>query len=99
MVTEEKVLEALKEVYDPEIPVNIVDLGLVYEVKVAGEKVSVKMTMTAPGCPMHSTISREARTQLLKMEGVKDAEVDVVWDPPWTQERITPDGRKALNFS
>ena len=99
MVTEEKVLEALKEVYDPEIPVNIVDLGLVYEVKVAGEKVSVKMTMTAVGCPMHSMISNDARTQLLKMEGVKDAEVDIVWEPPWTQERITADGRKALNLS
>ena len=98
MVTEEKVLEALKEVYDPEIPVNIVDLGLVYDVKVAGEKVSVKMTMTAQGCPMHSMISRDARAELLKMDGVKEAEVDVVWDPPWTMERISADGRKALNI-
>ena len=99
MVTEEKVLEALKKVYDPEIPINIVDLGLVYEVKVAGENVSVKMTMTAVGCPMHSTISRDARTHLLKMEGVKDVEVEVVWEPRWTQERITADGRKALNIA
>lgn len=99
MVTQEKVLEALKECYDPEIPVNIVDLGLVYGVEVEEDKVNVKMTLTAPGCPLHATIANDVRSHVLSVEGVKDAKVDIVWEPPWTPARITPEGRKELGWA
>jgi len=98
MVTEEQVWSALKEVYDPEIPVNVVDLGLIYGVKVDGEKVHVQMTMTARGCPMHTFMTRDAKQKLEKLEGVREAEVELVWDPPWTPEKLTEAGRKALGW-
>ena len=98
MVTEDQVWSALKEVNDPEIPVNIVDLGLIYGVTVDGDKVHVKMTMTAPGCPMHSFMTRDAKQRVEKLEGVKEAEVELVWEPRWTPERLTEDGRKALGW-
>ncbi len=98
MITEEKVFAALKNVFDPEIPVNVVDLGLIYDVKVEGGKVAVKMTLTAPGCPMHTTISQSARDAILQVEGVEDAQVDVVWDPPWNPDMMTPEAREQLGL-
>ncbi len=98
MVTEEQVWAALKEVYDPEIPVNIVDLGLVYGVQVEGDKVHVQMTMTARGCPMHSYMTRDAKQKVEKLEGVTEADVKLVWEPQWTPERLTEAGRKALGW-
>ncbi|MBI2829879.1 MAG: DUF59 domain-containing protein [Chloroflexi bacterium] len=99
MVTEEKVMEALKECYDPEIPVNIVDLGLVYGVKIEDDKVQVTMTLTAPGCPLHSTIAGNVKSRLLQVEGVKDAEVEIVWQPRWSMDRISQEGKKVLNLA
>ena len=98
MVTEEAVLDILKNVYDPELPVNVVDLGLVYDVDVANDVVNVKMTLTAPGCPMHDSISRTAEMAIETLDGVKEAHVDMVWDPPWTPERITDEGRRLLGI-
>ena len=84
MITKEQVYEALHECYDPEIPVNIVDLGLVYDVQVdEGDNVAVKMTLTAPGCGMGTMIAADARQRILALEGVGDATVDLVWEPPW----------------
>lgn len=99
MVEREKVIEALKECYDPEIPVNIVDLGLIYGVETDGGKVHVKMTLTTEGCPLYETIAEDVRQRLLQVEGVEDAEVELVWDPPWTYERLSPEGREALNMT
>lgn len=98
MVTEDQVWSALQEVFDPEIPVNVVDLGLVYGVKVENDDVHVKMTMTAPGCPMHSFITRDAKQKIEKVPGVKNVAVDLVWEPRWTPERLTEAGRKALGW-
>ena len=99
VITEENVLDALREVFDPEIPVNVVDLGLIYEVKVEdGNKVSVKMTLTAPGCPMAEMVTEDAREKILSGTGAKEADVEIVFDPPWTQEMLTPEGRKALGW-
>ncbi len=99
-VTEAQVLEALKEVYDPEIPVNVVDLGLIYNVQIQdgekGARVYVEMTLTAPGCPMSGPIGMMAREAILKVPGVEDATVVFVWDPPWTPERISEEGKKVL---
>lgn len=98
MVTKEDVLNALRECYDPEIPVNIVDLGLIYNVNVKGDTVDVEMTLTATGCPMSAPISAEARERILQLDGVKTANVKVVWDPPWTPERMSLEAKKMFGF-
>ncbi len=92
------VIAALKEVYDPEIPVNIVDLGLIYAVEIDEDMVRVKMTLTAAGCPMHGFISESARRVVESIEGVRSAEVEIVWEPRWTPDRISMDGRKSLGM-
>jgi len=93
------VLEALKQVYDPELGVNVVDLGLVYDLNITEDgNISVTMTLTTPGCPMHDTISGGVRSRLQNLPGVKNVQVRVVWDPPWTPDRITPAGREALGM-
>lgn len=102
-VTEDAVWERLKSCYDPEIPVNIVDLGLVYDLSVApgpkgGAVVRVKMTLTAPGCGMGPAIAADARHKILGLPGVADAEVALVWDPPWSADMMTPGARKALGM-
>jgi len=98
LVTMEDIVKALKECYDPEIPVNVWDLGLIYDVAVDGEKVHVKMTLTAPGCPMHSFISREVKEKLQSVSGVKEATVEVVWDPPWSPDKMSPDAKVQLGI-
>jgi FeS assembly SUF system protein len=96
LVTMEDIVKALKECYDPEIPVNVWDLGLIYDVNVDGDKVHVKMTLTAPGCPMHSFISKEVREKIQSVSGVKEASVEVVWDPPWSPDKMSPEARVQL---
>jgi metal-sulfur cluster biosynthetic enzyme len=97
-VTEELVYEALRNCYDPEIPVNVVELGLIYDVKIIDDWVGVKMTLTTPGCGMSGMISRSVRDQLLKLPGVKDADVRIVWDPVWTPALMTEEARKRLGI-
>ncbi len=99
MVTQEAVLEVLKQCYDPEIPLNIVDLGLIYGVDVSEDKVKIQMTLTAPGCPLHASISRDVKQRVLSVEGVHEAQVDMVWEPRWTMDRITPEGKKVLGIA
>jgi metal-sulfur cluster biosynthetic enzyme len=98
MATADEVLEVLKNVYDPEIGLNVVDLGLVYDIDIDGDQVNVKMTLTAPGCPVHDMISRTAEMAIETLEGVKEAHVDMVWDPPWTPDRLTDEGRRLLGL-
>jgi probable FeS assembly SUF system protein SufT len=100
---ERQLWETLKSCYDPEIPVNIVDLGLIYDLRVepangAGHRVEVKMTLTAPGCGMGGVIAGDAQQKLLALPGVAEAVVEVVWDPPWHQSMITPEGRRVLGL-
>lgn len=100
---EAMVWEQLKTCFDPEIPVNIVDLGLVYgmEVKDADDgtkKVEVKMTLTAQGCGMGASIATDARYKIMSLPGVSEADVDLVWDPPWTPQMISPEGRERLGL-
>lgn len=100
---EEAVWEQLKTVFDPEIPVNVVDLGLIYDCLVdkteSGQtNVKVKMTLTAPGCGMGPTIAADARQKVLILDGVDEAEVDLVWDPPWNQSMISEAGRMKLGL-
>ncbi len=105
-ITQEEVLTALKECYDPEIPVNIVDMGLIYEIRVkpselpnsGGEDVEVEMTLTAPGCPSSGSISDQVKQRVLRMPGVNSATVNIVWYPQWTPERLSADARKQLGI-
>ena len=92
----------LKNCFDPEIPVNIVDLGLIYDTALEeaedGARVSVKMTLTAPGCGMGPTIAEDAQNKILALSGVGEANVEIVWDPPWHQSMISGEGRKILGM-
>ena len=120
-VTEQDVLSALKSCYDPEIPVNIVDLGLIYTVRFepvpAGtnpadtnadindatsdenkQDVAIDMTLTAQGCPEHVNISAQVKSRIEQLPGVRNVNVNVVWTPPWTPERLSPDARKQLGI-
>jgi probable FeS assembly SUF system protein SufT len=101
---EQHVWEQLRTCYDPEIPVNIVDLGLVYDLRVTPEsdgrsRVDVKMTLTAQGCGMGTSIAADARRKLLNLSGVSEADVELVWDPPWTPQMISPEGRERLGMA
>jgi probable FeS assembly SUF system protein SufT len=100
---EQAAWDQLKTCYDPEIPVNIVDLGLVYSLDVkshesGGCEVNVQMTLTAPGCGMGPILASEARQKILTIDGVTDATVDLVWDPPWTPDRISDEGKQKLGM-
>ena len=98
-VTVEEVKTALKDVYDPEIPVNIVDLGLIYNIDVDDEsRVHVEMTLTAAGCSMGPFIPQQAEWAINEVEGVKDVEVNITFDPPWSPDSISEDGRKLLGL-
>jgi metal-sulfur cluster biosynthetic enzyme len=102
-ITEQRVWDTLRTCYDPEIPVNIVDLGLVYEMEVrplpsGQQRVDVKMTLTAPGCGMGGVIAGDAQQKLLMLDGIEEATVEIVWDPPWHQSRITAEGRRVLGL-
>jgi len=98
-VTEDQVYEALKQCFDPEIPVNVVDLGLIYDVKIIDDWVGVKMTLTTPGCGMSGMIAQDVRNRVLRLPGVKGADVRIVWEPAWTPERMSADARKRLGFA
>jgi metal-sulfur cluster biosynthetic enzyme len=102
-VTEQDVLSALRSCYDPEIPVNIVDLGLIYNVSFAAsddgkQDVTVDMTLTAQGCPEHVNISAQVKSRIEQLPGIRSAQVNVVWTPPWTPERLSADARKQLGI-
>jgi metal-sulfur cluster biosynthetic enzyme len=97
-LTQEHVVEALREVYDPEIPVNVWDLGLIYDIGITGGNVYVQMTLTAPGCGMGPYIAQQAEWRIAEVDGVADVEVEMVFDPPWNPELITEDGKKLLGL-
>jgi metal-sulfur cluster biosynthetic enzyme len=106
-VTEGEVLNALKQCYDPEIPVNIVDLGLIYAVRLepvadggqdARQDVSVDLTLTSPGCPSHVMIGEQVKARLEQLPGIGTATVNVVWTPPWTPDRLSPEARTQLGI-
>ncbi|NBD38207.1 MAG: putative Fe-S cluster assembly protein SufT [Verrucomicrobia bacterium] len=99
---EDKLWDALRKVYDPEIPVNIVDLGLVYSLSVQEEEgrhnVHVDMTLTAPGCGMGPAIAQDAKYKVEQVGGVSEANVEIVWDPPWSQDMISEEGKMELGL-
>jgi metal-sulfur cluster biosynthetic enzyme len=98
-LTEDMILEKLKEVIDPEIGIDVVNLGLIYELKLNPDNtVYVRMTMTTPGCPLTMWILRAVEDKILEIPGVKDAEIELTFDPPWTPDRISPEYKKRLGL-
>jgi metal-sulfur cluster biosynthetic enzyme len=94
----EGVMEALRDVYDPEIPINVVDLGLIYDCSVDKGDVDIKMTLTFAGCGMGPYIAQQAEWRIAEMEGVEDVNVELVYDPPWTPDMITEEGKAELGL-
>ena len=97
-VTEKIVYDALREVHDPELPVNIVDLGLIYDTKISGRNIQVKMTLTTPGCGMGAQIAGQAE-MALKNAGADNVLIEVIWDPPWNPDMISEEGKKKLGIT
>ncbi len=98
MVTREQVDGVLRHCFDPEIPVNVLDLGLIYGVTMEEDRVNIKMTLTAPGCGMGPMIAEDVKTKLLGLPGVKEAKVELTFDPPWTPELMSEDAKKQLGW-
>jgi metal-sulfur cluster biosynthetic enzyme len=98
MVTEEQVREALKQVEDPEVGLNIVDLGLVYDIEVDGSTVTVQMTLTSPGCPVGPQLLNGSKIAVEGVEGVEEAVIQLVWEPYWSPDRVNPEYRAILGF-
>lgn len=97
--TEAQVIEVLRTCYDPEIPVNLYELGLIYDIAVSAEgNVHIKMTLTSPACPVAGSLPPEVETRVKSIAEVKDAKVEVVWDPPWTPEKMSEAARLQLNI-
>jgi FeS assembly SUF system protein len=95
----EKVITEIKKIYDPEIPVNIYELGLIYKIEVIEDKkVNVDMTLTTPNCPVADSLPKLVKNNILKIDGVLDAEVKLVWDPPWSKDKMSEAAKLELNL-
>ncbi len=92
----DKILDELSSVHDPEIPVNIVDLGLIYDLEIDNSHLDVEMTLTSMGCPTADSIMREVELTAEQVDGIDEADVELVWQPPWTPEKVSDDGRAQL---
>jgi metal-sulfur cluster biosynthetic enzyme len=97
-LTEEKILEVLSEVYDPEIPIDIVNLGLIYGIEIDGGNVLISMTMTAPGCPASTQIAGESKLMVAELPGVEKVDIDIVWDPPWDPSKMSEEAQQSMGM-
>ncbi len=98
MNLKEKVITEIKKIYDPEIPVNIYELGLIYDISVEDNNVKVKMTLTSPNCPVAESLPKEVKDSILEIKEVNDVELDLVWDPPWNKSMMSEAAKLELNL-
>lgn len=98
MITREKVLEKLKEIIDPELNVNIVDLGLIYDVNIDDDNVDIKMTLTSPGCPLSFVFQEWVTDAVKKIKGVRNVTIDLVWEPAWNPDRMSEDAKEKIGI-
>ena len=98
MIKKEEIIKILKECYDPEISVNIVDLGLIYDIAVRKSKISIKMTLTSLGCPLSGVIVEDIKQRILALKGVENVDVQIVFDPPWTPDRMSAKAKQILGM-
>ena len=95
----EKIIKEIKKIYDPEIPVNIFELGLIYKIEVFNNKKAlIEMTLTSPNCPVAESLPNSVKENILKIDGVEDVELKLVWDPPWTKEKMSEAAKLELNL-
>jgi|TARA_B110001452_G_C14981949_1_gene343258 FeS assembly SUF system protein len=96
---EKKIIEEVKKIYDPEIPVNIYDLGLIYKIEVQEDKkINVDMTLTTPNCPVAESLPKMVKDNIMKVEGVRDVDLKLVWDPPWSKDKMSEAAKLELNL-
>jgi len=98
MELKEKVIEEIKKIYDPEIPVNIYELGLIYKIEIKENKVVIEMTLTSPNCPVAESLPKNVKDNVLKIEGISDVELKLVWNPPWTKDMMSEAAKLELNL-
>ena len=99
MSKKEKIIDEIRKIYDPEVPVNIYDLGLIYDIKVKDEKFAViKMTLTTPNCPVAESLPKEVKEGAMQVEGIEDVDLELVWDPPWNKDMMSEAAKLELNL-
>ena len=99
METKEKIIEEIKKIYDPEIPVNIYELGLIYDIKVENKNTAkVKMTLTSPNCPVAESLPKEVKDSIMQVEEIEKVDLDLVWDPPWDKDMMSEAAKLELNL-
>ena len=98
MELKDKIIDELKKIYDPELPVNIYDLGLIYDVKVEENKAKIKMTLTTPNCPVAESLPKEVKEGAMQVDGIKDVDLELVWDPPWSKDMMSDAAKLELNL-
>ena len=98
MTLKEKIIEEIKKIYDPELPVNIYELGLIYDIKIENDIIKVKMTLTTPNCPVAESLPKEVKDSIMQIEGVKKVDLDLVWDPPWSKDMMSESAKLELNL-
>ena len=98
METKEKVIKEIKKIYDPELPVNIYELGLIYDIKINGTKAEIKMTLTTPNCPVAESLPKEVKEGAMQVDEIDSVDLELVWDPPWTKDMMSDAAKLELNL-
>ena len=98
MEIKDKIINELKKIYDPELPVDIYELGLIYEIKVIGRKADIKMTLTTPNCPVAESLPKEVKEGAMQVDGIDDVNLELVWDPPWNKDMMSEAAKLELNL-
>ena len=99
MLKKDLIIEEIRKIYDPEIPVNIYELGLIYDIKVKDEKLAIiKMTLTTPNCPAAESLPKEVKESAMQVEGIQDVDLELVWDPPWNKDMMSEAAKLELNL-
>ena len=98
MEVKNKIIEEIRKIYDPELPVNIYELGLIYDIRVEGRKAEIKMTLTTPNCPVAESLPKEVKEGVMQVEEINDVDLQLVWDPPWDMSRMSDVARLELDM-
>ena len=98
MSKKDQIIEEIRKIYDPELPVNIYELGLIYDIQVNGRKAEIKMTLTTPNCPVAGSLPKEVKEGAMQVEGIEDVDLELVWDPPWNKDMMSEAAKLELNL-
>ena len=98
METKDKIIAEIRKIYDPEIPVNIYELGLIYDIEVSGRKAKIKMTLTTPNCPVAESLPKEVKESAMQVEEIDEVDLELVWDPPWNKDMMSDAAKLELNL-